>query len=74
MWIMISNELDIDFIRHTHRLYVVSPRHLTNIYFINSLRPSDAYMCEYNQPTLLQIMAYRLVGTKPLFEPMLWYC
>ena len=36
---------------------------------VNSLRPSDAYMREYNIPTLL-----RLFGTKPVSEPMLAYC
>ena len=41
---------------------------------INSLRPSDAYMRQYNIPALLQIMACRLFGAKPLSEPMLPYC
>ena len=41
---------------------------------LNSLRPSDAYMRQYNIPTLLQIMACRLSGTKPLSEPVLPYC
>ena len=39
----------------------------------NSLRPTDAYM-SVNQPALAQIMACRLVGTEPLFEPMIEYC
>ena len=38
------------------------------------LRPSDAYMRQYNIATLIQIMAGRLCGTKPLSEPMLPYC
>ena len=36
----------------------------------NSLRSSDAYMRQHNIPTLLQIMACRLFGAKPLSEPM----
>ena len=33
---------------------------------VKSLRPSDAYMRQQNIPTLLQIMACRLFGAKPL--------
>ena len=40
----------------------------------NSLRPSDAYMRQCNIPPLLQIMACRLFGAKPLSEAMLEYC
>ena len=40
----------------------------------NSLRPSNAYMRQYNIPTLLQIMACRLCGAKPFSETMLPYC
>ena len=40
----------------------------------NSLRPSDAYMRQSTMPSLVQIMACRLVGAKPLSEPMLEYC
>ena len=40
--------------------------------WVNSL--SDAYLHQYNTPTLLQIKACRLFGTKPLSEPMLPYC
>ena len=42
--------------------------------FVKSLRPSDAYMHQYNIPTLVQIMACRLFGTKPLSDPILPYC
>ena len=38
---------------------------------VNSLRPSDAYMRQQDKPTLVQIMACRLFGAKPLSEPML---
>ena len=40
----------------------------------NSLRPSDGYMRQYTILSLVQIMACRLVGAKPLSEPMLEYC
>ena len=36
---------------------------------LNSVRPSDAY--HQPRPKLVQIMACRLDGAKPLFEPML---
>ena len=47
---------------------------LTKYPIFNSLRQSDAYMHQYNIPTLLQIMACHLFGAKPLSEPMLPYC
>ena len=37
-------------------------------------RPSDAYMCQYNILTLVQIMACHLFSAKPLSDPMLPYC
>ena len=40
----------------------------------NSLRPSDAYMRRWTGSSLVQIMACRLFGAKPLSEPMLEYC
>ena len=40
----------------------------------NSLRPSDAYVRWHPKTTLVQIMACRLLGAKPLYEPMLEYC
>ena len=40
----------------------------------NSLRPSDAYMHEQTKPSLAEIMACRLIGTKSLYEQMLSYC
>ena len=40
----------------------------------NTLRPSDAYMRRWTGSSLVQIMACRLFGTKPLSEPMLEYC
>ena len=40
---------------------------------INSLRPSDPYIHQVTRPSLVQIMACCLHGTKPLSEPMLGY-
>ena len=42
--------------------------------WLNSLRPSDTYMHQYNIPTLVQIMACHMFGNKPLSELMLPYC
>ena len=44
------------------------------IFFINSLRPSDAYMRRWTGSSLVQIIACRLFGAKPLSEPMQGYC
>ena len=41
--------------------------------FLNSYPPS-AYMRQWIGSALVQIMAWRLVGAKPLPEPMLAYC
>ena len=38
------------------------------------MRLSDEYMHQYNIPTLVQLMACRLFGTKPLSQPKLPYC
>ena len=38
---------------------------------VSSLKPSDAFMPQWNIPTLLQKMACRLLGAKPLTEPKL---
>ena len=46
----------------------------TSHFQINSLRLSDACMRQYKILALLQIMACRLFGAKPLSEPMLLYC
>ena len=47
---------------------------LCNSFSIHSLRTSDAYMRHQSRPSLVQIMACRLLGSKPLSEPMLHYC
>ena len=43
-------------------------------YFVNSLRPSDAYMRQQPRTSLVQIMVCHLFGAKPLSKPMLEYC
>ena len=50
---------------------VVARRWFTNI---KSSPPSDAYMCQWTGSTLVQIMACRLFGAKPLHEQTLTYC
>ena len=40
---------------------------------VNSLRPGHAYMRQWNMPSLVQIMACRLLSAKPLSEPMMVY-
>ena len=40
----------------------------------NPLRPSDAYMRRWTGSSLVQIMACRLFGAKPLSELMLENC
>ena len=41
---------------------------------VNSSPPSAAYLCQWIGSALVQIMACRLFGAKPLSEPMLEYC
>ena len=41
---------------------------------VNSSPPSVAYMRQWIRSALVQIMASRLVGAKPLSEPMMEYC
>ena len=41
---------------------------------VNSLSPSAAYMRQWIGSALVQIMACRLFGVKPLSKPMLTYC
>ena len=41
---------------------------------VNPLRPSDPLMRRQTSSTLVQIMACRLFGAKPLSKPMLTYC
>ena len=39
-----------------------------------SIPIEDAYMRHQTKPPLVQIIAWRLDGAKPLSEPMLEYC
>ena len=38
---------------------------------INSVKPSDAYMRQQTMPPVVQITVCRLVGPKPICDPML---
>ena len=40
----------------------------------NSSTPSAAYMCRWTESALVQVMACRLFGAKPLPEPMFTFC
>ena len=40
---------------------------------LQSLRPSDAYMCQQTDTSLVQIMACCLNDAKAISEPSLWY-
>ena len=42
--------------------------------FVNSSPPSAAYIRQWTGSALVQVMACRLFGAKPLPEPMLVYC
>ena len=55
------------------RLRIHRQRVLSWTAVMNSLRPCDAYMCQWTRPPLVQIMTCHLFGTKPSSEPMLAY-
>ena len=61
------------FITDTGQAWGCSSDNWATLRQINSLRLSDTHMCQYNIWTLVQIMACRLFGAKPLSEPMLSY-
>ena len=46
---------------------------VTRPQWVNSSPPSAAYMRQWIRSALVQIMACRLFGTKPLFKPVLGY-
>ena len=50
-----------------------SHRHKANKWF-ELISPCAAYMPQWIRSALVQIMACRLFGTKPLSKPMLGYC
>ena len=58
--------------------FALSPQYTGPVSFfllwLNALRPSDAYIRRGTGSSLVQIMACRLFGAKPLSEPMLEYC
>ena len=47
---------------------------ILSIMLFNSSPPSATYMCQRTGPSLVQVMACRLFGAKPLPEPKLVYC
>ena len=54
-----------------HICFIKLGRHLPQPQSVNSLRPRGAYMRQETRSSLLQIMACRLFGAKPLSEPIL---
>ena len=50
------------------------PTHVWALNGFKSLRQSDAYMPHQTRPSLFQIMACYLLGTKSLSETLLVYC
>ena len=52
----------------------VSQYFFYNMVLINSSSPSAAYMHQWTGSALVQVMACRLLSTKPLAEQMLAYC
>ena len=53
-------------------LGVLKDTHLPLVF--NSSPPSAAYMRQWTGPSLVQVMACRLIGAKPLPEPILSFC
>ena len=49
-------------------------RNISGFYLSNSSPPVVTYMCQWIGSALVQIMACRLFGAKPLSKPMLGYC
>ena len=53
----------------------VSAKHANDMYVLFKLTEAEwRKYASANQPQLVQIMACRLAGAKPLCEPMLEYC
>ena len=67
LWLVFSN-------RQEYNIFMCLYFLEYDINLINSLRPSGAFMRQQIMPSLGQIMACRLIGAKPLSEPMLSYC
>ena len=54
-------------------LFTICQPYCSGFNVANSFKPSDAYMRQWNIPSLVQMTTCRLIGTKPLSEPMLPY-
>ena len=52
----------------------MSPYDVTRAHWVNSSPSSGAYMCLWIGSALVQIIAWRLFGAKPLSKSMLGYC
>ena len=59
---------------YAKRRNIVNGPEGTNKAALTHFRPSVAYMREWIESALVQIMAYRLFGTKPLSKPMPGHC
>ena len=59
------------FVGRSCKYCLLKDGHFVQLQWVNSLRLSDSYMHQWTRPSLVQIMACRLFGTKPLSEPML---
>ena len=76
---VIGGGIFISLISHYTRSFgcIVISSTTTDIYagkLTNSSPPSVAYMRQWIRLVLVQIMACRLFGAKPLSKPMLFYC
>ena len=65
MWSSLCNSLE-DFI------YMCPISKHLEVIWLNSLRPG--YMCHWTGSLLVQVLACRLLGAKPLPEPVMTYC
>ena len=55
-------------------IYICIQNEVTTGAFFSLLRPSESYICHQPIPSLVQIMASRLFGAKPLSRPTLYHC
>ena len=58
--------------KSSHFIYIL--RSLSKVFLINSSPPGTAYKLRWNWSSLVQIMACRLSGARPLSKPMFGYC
>ena len=54
--------------------YAIQIRVFVTMTYVSSSLPSAAYMRQSTLSSLVQVMAFRMFGAKPLPEPMLAYC